>query len=73
MSTQSTIYHLEYRGEHRYYGSIASIYEDFTSEELGVSIHTLWSYKVTEDHPYRGSRCTLRRGIIKRKQQKRKC
>lgn len=74
MRSQSTIYHLEYEGKHYYYGSIASIYEDFSRAELGVSIHTLWDYKITEDHPYVGKRCLIRRGEVKRKKQKKnKC
>lgn len=74
MSSQSTIYHLEYKGRHYYYGSIASIYEDFSREELGVSIHTLWEYKITEDRPYLGKECLIRKGLVRRKkQQKNKC
>ena len=70
MAHSNTIYHLMYGGRHYYFGSIAFIYEDFTADELGVSIHTLWAYKITEKHPYIGKKCKVRRGEIKRKKNK---
>ena len=72
MTHGNTIYHLVYGGRHYYFGSIASIYEAFTPNELGVSIHTLWAYKITEGHPYIGKQCEVRRGEIRRKRQQKK-
>ena len=72
MTHGNTIYHLVYGGRHYYFGSIASIYEAFTPDELGVSIHTLWAYKITEEHPYIAKQCEVRRGEIRRKRQQKK-
>ena len=57
MAHSNTIYHLMYGGRHYYFGSIASIYEIFTPDEFGVSIHPLWAHKITEEHPYIGKKC----------------
>ena len=70
MSKQSTIYHLEIGDKHLYYGSLSSIYDDFTPEQIGASLHTLWRRRISEDRPYIGLHCTIRRGVIKRKRQK---
>ena len=70
MAHNNTIYHLVYGGRHYYFGSIASIYEAFTPSELGVSIHTLWAHKISEEHPYIGKLCEVRKGEIKRKKNK---
>nr|DAY26112.1 MAG TPA: hypothetical protein [Caudoviricetes sp.] len=37
-----------------------------------MSIHTLWAYKITEEHPYIGKQCEVRRGEIRRKRQQKK-
>ncbi|EKY02798.1 hypothetical protein HMPREF9134_00241 [Porphyromonas catoniae F0037] len=70
MAHSNTIYHLMYGGRHYYFGSIASIYEIFTRDEFGVSIHTLWAYKIIEEHPYIGKKSEVRGGEIKRKTNK---
>ena len=72
MAHSNTIYHLVYGGRHYYFGSIASIYEAFTPSELGVSIHTLWAHKISEEHPYIGKLCEVHRGGIKRKRQQKR-
>lgn len=65
----STIYHVHLIGEntHHYFGSIAAIFDEFSPEQIGVSKSRLWSYKITETHPYRNKKCTIRRGTILRK------
>ena len=63
----NTIYHVEFGGEHFYFGSITAIFDVFTPNQLGINKTSLWNYKVTESTPYRNNKCTIRRGIIHRK------
>ncbi len=66
-----TIYHLEIMGEnqHRYYGSISAIYEDFDSSVLKVSRRTLYNFRIDENRPYQNKVCIIRKGTINRKKQ----
>lgn len=54
---------------HYYFGSVAAIFDTFTPDDLGVSMTTLWNYKLTPDRPYKNNRCAIYRGIINRKKQ----
>ena len=51
-----------------YFGSLAAIYEVFTSQELGVPLYALYE-KVS--YPYITERCVINKIVIHRKPQKR--
>lgn len=61
---ERTVIHLEINGEHHYYGSIANMYEYFTSHELGISYGALRNYGLSIDNPYSNSQCTIRKGVL---------
>lgn len=64
MERERTVIHLEINGEHHYYGSIANIYEFYTSDELGISYASLRNYGLSDEHPYKNSMCTIRKGVL---------
>lgn len=45
--------------EDYYYSSLAAIYEQFTEEQVGVTLKALWSLRVTQGEPYIGRLCTI--------------
>ena len=70
MKQERKVIHLELNGEHYYYGSIASLFEDFGDEVLGFS-----HYKVKNNLAKLGvmsnDNCTIRQGVLKAKEGKR--
>lgn len=59
-----TVIHVETDGKHYYFGSLASIYEYFTPQQLGISYGSLRNYGLSEDKPYQNARCTIRKGTL---------
>lgn len=59
-----TVIHVEVDGQHRYFGSLASIYDVFTPQQLGISYGSLRNYGLSEEKPYRNSRCIIRKGSL---------
>jgi hypothetical protein len=55
---------LEIDGEHHYYGSIANIYEYYSSGELGITYASLRNYGLSVEHPYINKRCIIRKGVL---------
>ena len=64
MEKERTVIHLEINGEHHYYGSVANIYEFYTSEELGITYASLRNYGLTSEHPYQNKKCIIRKGVL---------
>ena len=64
MENERTVIHLEINGEHHYYGSIARMYEDFSSDELGITYASLRNYKLSSEHPYQNKKCIVRKGEL---------
>lgn len=64
---ERTVIHLEINGEHHYFGSIASIYDYFTSQDVGVVYGTLRNYGLSPEHPYQNKKCIIRKGILHQK------
>lgn len=66
MKQERKVIHLELDGKHYYYGSIASLYDDFSDEVLGFS-----HFKVKNNLGRLGmmenEKCTIRQGILKAK------
>ncbi len=65
--TERTVIHLEFKGQHYYFGSVASIYDKFTSEQLGIGYGSLRNYGLSPDTPYINSKCTIRKGVLLQK------
>lgn len=56
---------------HHYYGSLAKLYEDFNSEDLGISINTIYCKKeFDEKHPIITDKAIIRIGFLKAKSKK---
>lgn len=64
---ERTVIHLEINGEHHYFGSIASIYDYFTPQDIGVVYGTLRNYGLSSEHPYQNVKCTIRKGVLHQK------
>ena len=58
------VVHLEFKGEHFYFGSMKAIYEKFDSVDIGISYNYLKSYGLSEDKPYQNQKCTIRKGVL---------
>jgi hypothetical protein len=52
---------------HEYFGSVASVFEYHTAEELGISYASLRNFVISIDKPYSNSKCVIRKGILKQK------
>lgn len=50
-----------------YFGSLAAIYELFSSQQLGVALRTLWNKKTADGNPYFGEKCVITREELIRK------
>lgn len=61
---ERTIVHVEYGGQHYYFGSLSAIYTKFSSKELGVALGTLRNYGLGKERPYKNSQCIIRKGIL---------
>lgn len=59
-----TVIHVEVEGQHHYFGSLASIFDVFTPQQLGITYGSLRNYGLTEENPYQNSHCIIRKGIL---------
>ena len=64
MEKERTVIHLEIDGEHHYFGSVANIYEYYTSEQLGIAYSSLRNYGLSSEHPYQNKKCIIRKGVL---------
>ena len=64
MEKERTVIHLEINGQHHYYGSIANMYEFYSSEELGITYASLRNYGLSAEHPYQNKKCIIRKGVL---------
>ena len=64
MEKERTVIHLEINSQHHYYGSIANMYEFYTSEELGITYASLRNYGLSYEHPYQNKKCIIRKGVL---------
>jgi len=53
-----------------YYGSLSAIYDDFSPEQIGCKLSTLWRSKITCNKPYTGRKCIISKHILQHKQNK---
>lgn len=64
MEKERTVIHLEINGQHHYYGSVANMYEFYTSEELGITYASLRNFGLSNEHPYKNKKCIIRKGVL---------
>lgn len=64
MEKERTVIHLELNGQHYYYGSLASMYEHHSPEEIGISYASLRNYGLTASNPYANKKCIIRKGEL---------
>lgn len=53
-----------------YFGSLAAIYEQFTSEQIGCRLEALWASGIETDKPKATRHCVISKHEIARKKQK---
>lgn len=63
---ERTVIHLYIKENdtHHYFGSIANIFEYFSSEELGITYGSLRNYGLLSENPYQNAKCIIRKGIL---------
>lgn len=66
LEKERTVIHLELNGKHYYYGSLARLYEDFTSEQLGITYGSLRNRGLTCNEPCvkKDGKCIIRKGVL---------
>ena len=66
MEKERTVIHLQLLDgdEHHYFGSIANIYEHYTSEELGIAYTSRRNYGLSNEHPYKNKKWIIRKGVL---------
>lgn len=78
MNRQEYIYRVSFKNEQAgdntwvtdyYFTSLAAIYEQFSSEQIGCKVERLWNLKITPDSPYIGHKCTISKEPITRKKR----
>lgn len=53
-----------------YFHSIAAIYDEFTSTEIGANLRKLWKHGLAVGIPYEGEQCRITQEPIHRKRHK---
>lgn len=63
------VIHLEIKaiGVHRYFGSPSAMYDNYTSQDLGIARQSLLNYWQKTEEPYENSICIIRKGELERK------
>ena len=61
---ERTVVHVEYNGQHYYFGSLSAIYTKFSPKDLGIALGTLRNYGVKEEKPNQNSICNIRKGFF---------
>jgi hypothetical protein len=62
---ERTVIHLEFNGLHYYFGSLAAVYTQFQSNEIGIGYGSIRNYGISEDKPYENAKCIIRKGVLK--------
>lgn len=49
---------------HRYFGSLANIYEHLTVDDVGITYGSLRNYGLSSEKPYENAKCIIRKGLL---------
>ncbi len=58
------VVHLMLDEKHYYFGNLKALTDAFDKDVIGVSYNYLKNYNISEDKPYIGKKCTIRKGIL---------
>lgn len=58
------IIHLLYKGEHYYFKTLSSVFDYFTSGELGITYGSLRNYRLSPERPYKNAKCCIFKGPV---------
>ena len=61
---ERAIVHLEKDGQHYYYGNLKALTDHWGKDAIGVGYAYLRNYGISEEKPFRNTKCIIRRGII---------
>lgn len=66
MERPRAVIHLHYLVDdtHHYYGSIAKLFDCYTSKELGITYGSLRNRGLTENKPFINDKCIIRKGVL---------
>lgn len=62
---ERTVIHLEFNGGHYYFGSLAAIYTQFATADIGISYGSLRNCGISEEKNYENAKCKIRKGVLK--------
>ena len=54
----------EIGGQHYYYGNLKALCDHWDKYALGVGYAYLRNYGISEEKPFRNTKCVIRRGIL---------
>lgn len=66
MKQERKVIHLELDGQHYYYGSIASLFEEFKEAVLGFTYYKVKN-NLAKLNVMRNDRCIIRQGVLRAK------
>lgn len=61
---ERAVIHLELNGKHYYYGNLKALCDSWDKEDIGIAYNYLKNYGISEDKPYIGKKCIIRKGAI---------
>lgn len=61
---ERTVIHLQMGDNHYYFGCLASIYDMFSPEEIGITYGNLRNYVVKPDKPFENDKVIIRKGVL---------
>ena len=63
---ERTVIHvyLKQSDTHRYFGSIANIFEFYLIDDIGITYGSLRNYGLSTEKPYENTKCIIRKGLL---------
>ena len=61
---ERAVIHLELNGKHYYYGNLKALCDSWDKDDIGIAYNYLKNYGISEDKPYIGKKCIIRKGAI---------
>ena len=61
---ERAVIHLEKDGQHYYYGNLKALCDNWDKDDLDVAYNYLKNYGISNERPYIGKKCIIRKGII---------
>ncbi len=61
---ERAVVHLELNNQHYYYGNLKALTDAWDKETLGISYNYLKNYNISNEKPYIGKNCIIRKGVL---------